>query len=141
MTRTALCTKVALPVNGCEKSGRLIALEGVSETLPFDLNRVYYIYGVSGDIRRGFHAHKQLKQLLVCVSGSCEILLDNGIQKETIAMSSPDIGVLIERPLWREMYGFSSDCVLMVLASEHYDTEDYIWDYQEFLKFVGIHDV
>jgi len=117
--------------------GKLISIESLTEQLPFELKRIYYIFGVKKEIRRGFHAHKKLKQLLVCVSGSCEIELDDGIQKETVVLDSPATGLLIQQPVWRELSNFSDGAVLLVLASEHYDTEDYIWDYEEFRKFVS----
>jgi UDP-2-acetamido-3-amino-2,3-dideoxy-glucuronate N-acetyltransferase len=84
---------------------------------------------------RGRHAHKNLKQVLFCVSGSCKILLDDGDVKENTILDYPSKGILIDRMVWREMYDFSKDCVLMVLASELYDEEDYIRNYQEFINY------
>ena len=94
---------------------------------------MYYIFGTSTGIARGFHAHKNLKQVAVCVSGKCRLILDNGNVSEEIWMDSPTKGVLIKEMVWREMHDFSDDCVLLVLASEHYDEADYIRNYQEFL--------
>lgn len=128
---------VTLPTHG-GGDGILIALEENSEQVPFSLQRTYYIYGVKDTLRRGFHAHKTLKQLLVCVSGSCDVLLDNGSDSRVFHLTKPNKGLVISKPLWREMFNFSSGCVLMVLASEKYNTEDYIWDYDEFKAFVGI---
>ena len=87
-------------------------------------------------VRRGFHAHKKLKQILICVKGSCKILLDDGIEKAEVLLDKPNKGLLIESHLWREMFDFSEDAVLMVLASELYDESDYIRDYDEFIKYV-----
>jgi dTDP-4-dehydrorhamnose 3,5-epimerase-like enzyme len=112
--------------------GSLVALEGDS-TIPFPIKRVYYIFGTSTGVARGFHAHKNLKQVAVCVSGKCRLILDNGNVSEEIWMDSPTKGVLIKEMVWREMHDFSDDCVLLVLASEHYDEADYIRNYQEFL--------
>jgi len=118
-------------VKGDER-GSLIALE-YGCNLPFTVQRVYYIFGTHPDIRRGYHAHRALKQVLVCTSGSCQILLDNGTSKQTVALNSPTQGLYIDGLIWREMFDFSTDCVLMVLASELYDEADYIRDYPKFL--------
>ena len=115
--------------------GSLIALEE-NHNVPFDVKRVYYIYGTKEGVRRGFHAHKNLRQLAICVSGSCTFLLDDGKRQEHIELTSPTQGLLIEGLLWREMYNFSSDCVLMVLADNYYDESDYIRDYDVFLEAV-----
>lgn len=116
--------------------GSLIALEHGCN-LPFTVQRVYYIFGTQPDIRRGYHAHRALKQVLVCTSGSCQILLDNGISKHTVVLNSPTQGLYIDGLIWREMFDFSTDCVLMVLASERYDETDYIRDYNAFIQEVA----
>ncbi len=113
--------------------GSLIALEENHNT-PFDIKRVYYIYGTISGVRRGLHAHKNLKQIAVCITGSCMFNLDNGHEKDDVLLDSPTKGLLIEGLVWREMYDFSSDCVLMVIASEYYDENDYIRDYDAFLE-------
>jgi len=116
-----------------DNRGSLIALEE-NHNVPFDVKRVYYIFSTKENIRRGFHAHKNLKQLAICVSGSCTFLLDDGMTKQHIELNAPTQGLLIEGLVWREMYNFSSDCVLMVLADNYYDENDYLRDYDEFLK-------
>nr|WP_299239824.1 FdtA/QdtA family cupin domain-containing protein [uncultured Halomonas sp.] len=116
--------------------GSLVALEG-NQTVPFDVRRVYYIFGTQTGVARGFHAHKALKQVAVCVTGKCRMVLDNGITREDAWLDSPTKGLYISEMLWREMHDFSPDCVLLLLASEHYDEADYIRDYNVFLK--GIH--
>lgn len=123
---------IELKVMGDER-GSLIALEE-NHNVPFDVKRVYYIFNTKEDVRRGYHAHKNLKQLAICVSGSCSFLLDDGINKQYIDLNAPTQGLLIEGLVWREMYNFSSDCVLMVLADNYYDENDYLRDYDEFLK-------
>lgn len=115
--------------------GQLVALEEGKE-IPFNIKRVYYIFDTLKDVHRGFHAHKCLKQLLICVSGSCKVLLDNGTEKEVVTLDKPYEGIFIESNIWREMYDFSEDAVLLVLASELYDEADYIRNYEEFLKYV-----
>lgn len=117
-----------------DKRGGLVALESLSDTVPFEIRRVYYIYGTKSDVERGFHAHKKLQQLCICVSGACDFVLDNGCSRETLRLDSPEKGLLLGNNIWREMKNFSSDCVLLVLASEHYDEADYIRDHAVFLE-------
>ena len=119
-----------------DERGSLISLEE-NKNIPFDIKRVYYIFNTVEGIRRGFHAHKKLKQLLVCVSGSCKVLLDDGKSKEEISLDNPSKSLLIESMIWREMFDFSPDCVLMVLANEVYDENDYLRDYQQFLSYLN----
>ncbi|WP_438012709.1 sugar 3,4-ketoisomerase [Psychrobacter raelei] len=111
--------------------GSLVAIEAM-DTIPFEVKRVYYIFYTKAGVSRGFHAHHQLQQLAVCVSGKCRMRLDNGQTKEDVWLDSPSKGLLIGDMIWREMHDFSEDCVLLVLASEHYDEADYIRDYDEF---------
>lgn len=116
-----------------DSRGSLVALEG-NKTIPFDIKRVYYIFGTEPDVARGFHAHKKLEQVAVCVAGKCRMILDNGSDREETWLDSPTKGLVIKNMVWREMHDFSDDCVLLVIASELYDEADYIRDYQEFLK-------
>lgn len=118
-----------------DSRGTLIALEQMIN-VPFEIKRVYYMYNAVPGVRRGFHAHKQLKQILVCVKGSCKILLDDGTDKVEVCLDEPNKGLIIESHLWREMFDFSDDAVLMVLASELYDEADYIRNYDEFIEYV-----
>jgi dTDP-4-dehydrorhamnose 3,5-epimerase-like enzyme len=118
-----------------DERGSLVALEiGQKKELPFSIKRVYYIYRTADGVSRGYHAHRNLKQVAICVAGSCRMVLDNGITREETWMDCPTKGLLIESMVWREMHDFSSDCVLLVLASEHYDEDDYIRDYKVFLS-------
>ena len=116
--------------------GSLVALEA-NKSIPFDIKRLYYIFGTKEGVSRGFHAHRNLKQVAVCVTGSCRFVLDNGKAREQITLDTSTTGLVIEDLTWREMHDFTPDCVLMVLASEYYDETDYIRDYQEFLKVVN----
>ena len=118
-----------------DERGQLVALENEKE-IPFETKRVYYMFGTLPGVRRGFHAHKKLKQILICTSGSCKIHLDDGKETTEITLDKPYEGLYIESNMWREMYDFSPDAVLMVLASEMYDESDYIRNYDEFLKFI-----
>lgn len=115
-----------------DERGSLVALEA-GNTVPFPIKRVYYIFGTKEGVSRGFHAHRQLQQVAVCVTGKCRMVLDNGKKREEAWLDSPTKGVLIQDMVWREMHDFSPDCVLLVLASEHYDECDYIRNYQDFL--------
>lgn len=105
-------------------------------TVPFDIKRVYYIFGTQPGISRGFHAHKKLQQVAVCVTGKCRMVLDDGQRREEVWLDSPTKGLLIGDLFWREMHDFSPDCVLLVLASDHYDETDYIRSYDSFKKIV-----
>lgn len=115
--------------------GQLVAIEE-GKDVPFKVKRVYYLFDTVSGVRRGYHAHRNLQQALVCVHGSCKILLDDGRGKETVELSCPNEGLYIANNIWREMYDFSSDAVLLVLASELYDESDYIRNYDDFLKFI-----
>lgn len=111
--------------------GSLIALEAHTH-IPFNIRRVYYLYGTKQGVARGFHAHKQLKQVAICIKGSCRFVMDDGDKKQEVILSTPDKGLLINAMQWHEMYDFSEDCVLMVLADQPYDESDYIRDYDVF---------
>ena len=115
--------------------GQLVALENGKE-IPFETKRVYYMFETLKDVRRGFHAHKCLKQILICTSGSCKIHLDDGYETKEITLDKPYEGLFITSNIWREMYDFSEDAVLMVLASELFVESDYIRNYDEFIKYV-----
>lgn len=115
--------------------GSLIAIEEGYNT-PFPIKRVYYIFDTKQGVERGFHAHKNLQQLCIVVKGSCTFVLDNGNDRKEVVLNNPSQGLLLENLIWREMKDFSSDCVLVVLASEHYDESDYIRDYDKFLEEV-----
>jgi dTDP-4-dehydrorhamnose 3,5-epimerase-like enzyme len=119
--------------NLADDRGNLVSLEG-NKNVPFDIRRVYYLFGTKSDVRRGFHAHKRLKQLIVAVKGSCRILLDDGRERAEVLLDDPRRGLIVEFNIWREMFDFSEDCVLMVLADAHYDEDDYIRDYKTFIN-------
>ncbi len=127
--------KYAFQQHGDER-GQLVALEELKD-IPFEIKRVYYMYDTKDGVRRGFHSHKTLEQILICIHGSCKVLLDNGSEKKVIFLEKPYEGLYVPKNMWREMYDFSEDAVLMVLASEYYREEDYIRDYDEFLKNVS----
>jgi dTDP-4-dehydrorhamnose 3,5-epimerase-like enzyme len=111
--------------------GFLVALDKKSG-LPFDIKRAYYLFKTKPGVARGFHAHKKLHQVAVCISGSCRMILDNGLVRESVAMNSSTLGIDLPPMLWHEMHNFSKDCVLLVVASDYYDEDDYIRDYDRF---------
>ena len=119
-----------------DERGQLVALEEYKD-IPFAIKRVYYMYDTGEGVTRGFHAHKKLEQILVCIHGSCKIKLDNGREKKVVPLEKPYEGLYVSSGFWREMFDFSPDAVLMVLASELYDESDYIRNYDDFLKYVS----
>ncbi len=127
--------KYAFQQHGDDR-GQLVALEE-GKDIPFAIKRVYYMYDTGEGVRRGFHAHKSLEQILICIHGTCKILLDNGREKKIVPLEKPYEGLYISNDMWREMYDFSPDAVLMVLASDYYTESDYIRDYDEFLRFLA----
>lgn len=116
--------------------GSLVAIEKGNNS-PFEIKRVYYIFNNTKGIDRGFHAHINLKQIAIAISGSCTFIIDDGMKREEVLLDSPTKGLLIEGLTWREMKNFSKNCVLVVLASEPYDEDDYIRDYKNFLDMAN----
>ena len=127
--------KYAFQQHGDER-GQLVALEEFKD-IQFEIKRVYYMYDTGEGVHRGFHAHRKLEQILICIHGSCKVLLDNGEEKKIISLEKPYEGLYISNDMWREMFDFSSDAVLMVLASDYYNEDDYIRDYDLFLKEIA----
>lgn len=107
--------------------------------IPFEIKRIYYLYLVP-EIARGAHAHKQLQQLLIATSGSVDVIMDDGTAKRTFHLDKPWKGLLVPPGLWRDLENFSGGAVLLCLASEKYNTADYIRDYNEFLEFKGVNE-
>ena len=133
----AAVKEIVLPEHGDDR-GNLIALEELGEQVPFEVKRVYYAFDTQPGSVRGNHAHRELRQLVICVSGAfsfvCE--LPDGTRTE-YRLDWPNKGLLIEGMVWREIKDFSKDSVMLVLASEHYNEADYIRDYDEYLRQVG----
>lgn len=129
-------TFIEFNVKGDER-GSLVAIEENRE-IPFVIKRIYYIFNTKEGVVRGQHAHKDLKQVVIAVKGSCKFLLDDGEERvEDIILDSPQKGLYIGDMIWREMYDFSEDCVLLVIANKYYDENDYIKDYREFLRLAN----
>lgn len=119
-----------------DERGSLVAIEPPT-SLPFEIKRVYYLHNLNPAMARGFHSHKNLQQLMICVSGSCQITLDDGNNRETVEMTKPNQGLWVKARTWREMHNFSMNCVLLVLASDYYDPADYILSYEKFLEQIN----
>jgi len=127
------CTLITFDKNHQIK-GNLTAVTN-SNQIPFDVKRIYYLYDIPGGLNRGGHAHIELQQLVVALSGSFDITLDDGNAKRTFQLSRPNIGLLIPSALWRELNNFSSGSICMVLASEIYEEKDYLRTYSDFINF------
>ena len=115
--------------------GNLTYIEG-DQHIPFSIKRVYYLYDVPGGAERGGHAHYDLQQLIIPLSGSFDIFLDDGYNQETITMNRANLGLLIDKMIWRELKNFSSGAVCMCLASDIYKAEDYIHTHEDFINLV-----
>ena len=116
--------------------GSLIALEAARE-IPFPIERVYFVFETRPGVDRGFHAHKSLEQWAICVSGACTMTMDDGNERRSVRLDSPEKGLYIGRGIWREMSDFSPDAVLMVIASTPYEEADYIRRYEDFLDYAA----
>lgn len=120
-----------------DERGNLVVVEGEID-IPFEIKRVFYIYGSDSEVVRGQHANKKTEFVLINVSGTSKVKVDNGKETEIIELNRPRMGLYLPTNLWKDMYDFSEDSVLLVLASEHYDASEYIRDYNEFVKEVGV---
>lgn len=115
-----------------DQRGKLVSLENM-RNVPFEIKRVYYMFDTLPNEARGFHAHKDLEQVIIEMDGSCKFVLDDGSRREQVTLNRPDVGLYIGKNMWREMHDFSYGCKLVVLASELYDEKEYIRSYDEFL--------
>lgn len=118
-----------------DNRGSLVAMETMDK-IPFSIKRAYFIFDTQKNVSRGFHAHNDLQQVAVCVAGKCRMTLDDGKKREDVWLDSPNKGIFIDKYIWHEMHDFSEDCVLLVLANEHYIESDYIRSYDDFNKAV-----
>ena len=128
------CTIIELDKHHSDRKGNLTVVQN-SETVPFDVKRIYYLYDIPGGESRGSHAHKELSQLIIAASGSFRVTLDDGNVKRSFILNRPYQGLYIKPGIWRDLDDFSSGAICMVLAKEIYKKEDYIRDYDEFLIF------
>lgn len=128
------CTIIELDKHHSDRKGNITVVEN-NQTVPFEVKRTYYLYDIPGGEERGAHAHKELRQLIIAVSGSFDVVLNDGNVKRTFTLNRPYQGLLVVPGIWRELNNFSSGSVCLVLASMPYEVEDYIRDYEEFLEF------
>jgi len=136
MERNSVFDCVILPLNKIHnRAGNITIIEG-EKSIPFEVKRIYYLYDIPGGENRGGHAHKQLHQLMVAASGSFDVMLDDGNNKKIVTLNRPDYGLLIVPGIWRELMEFSSGAICLVLASEKYNINDYLRDYEQFLNYV-----
>ena len=119
-----------------DERGKLVVVEGAQD-IPFEIKRVFYIYGSDSQVIRGQHANRNSEFVLINVSGSSKVRVDNGFEEEIIELNRPRMGLYLPTMVWKDMYDFSEDSVLLVLANTHYDGHEYIRDYDEFIKEVG----
>ncbi len=120
-----------------DERGNLVVAECGGMDVPFEVKRVFYMYGSDATVIRGRHANRRTEFVLINVSGSSRVKVDNGFETEIVELNRPRMGLYLPCMLWKDMYDFSPDSVLLVLASEHYDGSEYIRDYEEFIKEVG----
>lgn len=120
-----------------DERGKLVVIEG-NQTVPFDIKRIFYIYGSDADVVRGQHANRESEFVLVNVAGSSKVRITDGKEEFTVNLDKPMMGVYIPRMIWKDMYEFSSDSVLLCLASTHYNGQEYIRDYEEYKKEMGV---
>ena len=118
-----------------DMKGKLTFIES-SEMVPFEIKRVYYIYDMEVGVKRGMHAHRKLKQVMIALNGSFKLELFDGSEKEIFVMNSPNVGIFVDKMVWRTFWPLEENTVILVLASDHYDEGDYIRDFDEFIKAV-----
>lgn len=116
-----------------DERGNLVVIEGEGRDIPFDIKRVFYMYGSDAEVVRGQHANRETEFLMVNVGGSNKVRVDNGVEEEVIELNRPGMGLYLPPMLWKDMYDFSPDSVLLVMASRHYDAGEYIRNYEDYL--------
>lgn len=116
-----------------DERGNLVVVEG-NQTIPFAIKRVFYIYGSDADVKRGQHANRESEFVLINVKGTSKVRIDNGYEEKVIELNRPRMGLYLSRMVWKDMYDFSDDSVLLVLASTHYNAAEYIRSYSDYLK-------
>ena len=136
MTLQEKCSVLQFAYLGDER-GKLVVIEGGS-AIPFDIQRVFYIYESDSTIVRGQHANRESEFVLINVAGRSKVRITDGREEFIVELNKPMMGVYIPKMVWKDMYDFSSDSVLLVLASTHYDGKEYIRDYEEYLKIMNM---
>lgn len=121
-----------------DERGNLTSVSDMKE-IPFEIKRIYYTWDMPKDAIRGGHAHRDLEEVMICLHGSCDFVLDDGKEKITITLDRPNKGLYVSAHLWRHFTNFSSDCVVILIASDYFHPEDHVKDYNEFLEIIS-HD-
>lgn len=121
-----------------DERGNLVVIEGDGMDIPFDIKRVFYIYGSDSTVVRGQHANRESEFLMVNVSGTSKVRVTNGVEEEIIELNEPGMGLYLPKMLWKDMYDFSADSVLVVMSNMHYNGSEYIRDYEEYLREMGV---
>lgn len=134
-----LCQIFELPVLGDDR-GKLIVIEG-NKNVPFEIKRIFYIFGSDADVIRGKHANIDSEFVLINVAGSSKVMVTDGVNQEVIELNKPMKGIYIPQMIWKEMYDFSSDSVLLVMASTHYNGSEYLRDFNDYLKIMKNRDL
>lgn len=116
-----------------DERGKLVVIEG-GDSIPFDIQRVFYMYGSDAEVIRGQHANRESEFVLINVAGQSKVRITDGTEEIIVELNKPMMGVYIPRMIWKDMYDFSSDSVLLVLASTHYDGNEYIRNYEEYIR-------
>lgn len=120
-----------------DERGNLVVVEGNGLDIPFDIKRVFYIYGSDSEVIRGRHANRRSEFVMINVSGKSKVKVDNGYEQQVIELDRPRMGLYLPTMIWKDMYDFSADSVLLVLASEHYDGHEYIRNYDDYMREMG----
>jgi dTDP-4-dehydrorhamnose 3,5-epimerase-like enzyme len=128
------CRMIEFPQKGDDR-GHLVIVEG-NQDIPFEIKRVFYIYGSDKDVIRGKHANYNTEFVLINVAGTSKVKVDDGTEQKIFSLDRPHTGIFLPRMVWKDMYDFSEDSVLLVLASEHYDETEYIRSYSEYLEIM-----
>lgn len=118
-----------------DQRGKLVVIEG-GISIPFNIQRVFYIYGSDSKVIRGKHANKKSEFVLINVAGHCKIRVTNGYEESIINLNRPMMGIYVPKMIWKDMYEFSTDSILLVLASTHYDADEYIKNYEDYLRII-----
>lgn len=119
-----------------DERGNLVVVEGGIQ-IPFDIKRIFYIYGSDDTVVRGQHANRRSEFVLINVAGTSKVKVDDGKETRVIELNQPRMGVYLSKMLWKEMYDFSPDSVLLVLSNEHYDADEYVRDYEEYMRLLN----
>ena len=134
MNLAELCRKIDFKERG-DKSGKLIAIESLKD-IPFEIKRIFYIYGVSDDKVRGQHANKNSEFVMINLSGKCKVRLSDSKEETIVELNKPNEGLYIPKMIWKDMYDFSKDAVMLVLTNTYYDNAEYIRDYEEYKEIM-----